>query len=580
MANQHRHIAEQRLPRQTAISVAERSERLLQSTPKNRQFWRPSRSAEKELVHRVGALVPVGVAEVLQEGLECAHVARRHLHTDQHTAVVGAVIAVVEEADVPAGAHLRQEIHQRARLFGEFEAVDQLLHSFLAHCWGVAAHHVADVVLGHLVVAQVERRVAVLLQAFGQLQRLLAVSHLDADEHMRLAGRVVAIVEFRDIALADQTEEFLVGARLFRQRDRGWQEPEVAEGELPRFDEEKHMLLKNAQMIKRGAELGEEIIFPLEPQDDFGRIAAQTAKQVVIQKIREAEKLSILDEFGHKKGEIVSGIVQRVERGALYVDLGRATGLIPYEEQIPGERYRPGERIRAYLHAVDEGFRGVYLRLSRSHPKFLVKLFELEAPELASGAIEVKSISREPGSRTKIAISSIDPHVDPVGSLVGQRGVRVSTVMSELGGERIDIIEWSEDQKNFIKESLSPASVLDVELNEEEHRATVTVSEDQQSLAIGRGGQNVRLAAKLTGWNIDIISVGGENVADSDGEGVHISEKTDEPAKEAGVAPTEMPAEVVVEEAEAPSTLPAEEELAETGEGDAVVDSKESRDEA
>ncbi|MBY0110879.1 transcription termination factor NusA [Patescibacteria group bacterium] len=355
---------------------------------------------------------------------------------------------------------------------------------------------------------------------------------------------------------------------------------QLEEGELPRYDEEKHILIANARLVKKGVELGEELIFPLEPQDDFGRIAAQTAKQVVIQKIREAEKLSILDEFGHKKGEIVSGIVQRVERGALYIDLGRATGLIPYEEQIPGERYRPGERIRAYLHAVDEGFRGVYLRLSRSHPKFLVKLFELEAPELANGAIEIKSIAREPGSRTKIAVSSIDPHVDPVGSLVGQRGVRVSTVMSELGGERIDLIEWNEDQKAFIKEALSPASVLEVDLQEEDHRATVTVSEDQQSLAIGRGGQNVRLAAKLTGWNIDIVSVAGENVAESDGEGVNISEKTEDPAEEAGVAPTESPAEVVVEEAEAATVLPAEEELSETGEGEAVVDAKESRDEA
>ncbi|MBP9816901.1 MAG: transcription termination/antitermination protein NusA [Candidatus Pacebacteria bacterium] len=362
----------------------------------------------------------------------------------------------------------------------------------------------------------------------------------------------------------------------------GWQNENegLAEGELPRYDEEKHILLDTARLVKKGVELGEELIFPLEPQDDFGRIAAQTAKQVVIQKIREAEKLSILDEFGHKKGEIVSGIVQRVERGALYVDLGRATGLIPYEEQIPGERYRPGERIRAYLHAVDEGFRGVYLRLSRSHPKFLVKLFELEAPELASGAIEVKAIAREPGSRTKISIASTDPHVDPVGSLVGQRGVRVSTVMSELGGERIDIIEWSDDQKSFIKEALSPASVLEVELSEDDHRATVTVSEDQQSLAIGRGGQNVRLAAKLTGWNIDIKSVGGENVAESDGEGVSIAEKTEEPAVDAGVEPTESPAEIVVEEKEAETVLPAEEELATNGENESVVDTKESRDEA
>lgn len=383
----------------------------------------------------------------------------------------------------------------------------------------------------------------------------------------------------------------------------------VAEGELPRFDAEKHMLIDDARRIKRDVSLGDEIVFPLEPQDDFGRIAAQTAKQVVIQKIREAEKLSILDEFGHKKGEIVSGIVQRVERGAIFIDLGRATGIIPYEEQIPGERYRPGERIRAYLYAVDEGFRGVYLRLSRSHPRFLIKLFEMEAPELASGSIEVKGLAREPGSRTKIAIASVDPHVDPVGSLVGQRGVRVSTVMSELGGERIDIIEWSEDQTAYIKESLSPATVLEVELNEADHRAKVTVSEDQQSLAIGRGGQNVRLAAKLTGWNIDIASTGGQNVAEGEsGSGTEEQAETTvadelgvptpgdmaiaeaeealeqaeedaetDPAKEAGVDAGEMES-IVTEDEAADNSLTAEEATTMTDNA-SVADERENRDE-
>jgi len=358
-------------------------------------------------------------------------------------------------------------------------------------------------------------------------------------------------------------------------------EEEVAEGELPRYDAEKHILIEDAKRIKRDAEVGQELIFPLEPQDDFGRIAAQTAKQVVIQKIREAEKLSILDEFGHKKGEIVTGIVQRAERGAIFVDLGRATGIIPYEEQIPGERYRPGERISAYLYAVDEGFRGVYLRLSRSHPRFLTRLFEMEVPELASGSIEVKGLAREPGSRTKIAIASNDPHVDPVGSLVGQRGVRVSTVMAALGGERIDIIEWSEDQAAYIKESLSPATVLDVVLDEEGHRATVTVTEDQQSLAIGRGGQNVRLAAKLTGWNIDIVSVGGESVAESGGsapapkgasdESVAAADEAEDmdPAVAAGVDPVETES-VIAEEEPADASLTVEEETALSDDGTPV----------
>jgi N utilization substance protein A len=365
------------------------------------------------------------------------------------------------------------------------------------------------------------------------------------------------------------------------------QEEQVAEGELPRYDAEKHILLEDAKRIKRDAALGEELIFPLEPQDDFGRIAAQTAKQVVIQKIREAEKISIMEEFGHKKGEIVSGIAQRVERGAVFVDLGRATGIIPYEEQIPGERFRPGERIRAYLYAVDEGFRGVYLRLSRSHPKFLLKLFEMEAPELASGAIEVKGLAREAGSRTKIAVASKEAHVDPVGSLVGQRGVRVSTVMSELGGERIDIIEWSEDQASYIKESLSPAEAVEVKLDEAGHRATVTVSEDQQSLAIGRGGQNVRLAAKLTGWNIDIISTGGASVAGSDGENISIAESreskldrkalkesieeatvltAEEPAVEAGIDPVESESIISEDDPSASSlTVAAETEITDNG---------------
>ncbi len=334
---------------------------------------------------------------------------------------------------------------------------------------------------------------------------------------------------------------------------------EVAEGEeegkLPPFDTEKHMLIEDARRIKRDAELGGEMVFPLEPQDDFGRIAAQTAKQVIIQKIREAEKLSVLDEFGTKKGEIVSGIVQRMERGAVFVDLGRATGIIPYEEQIPGERFRTGERIQAYLYAVDEGFRGVYLRLSRSHPRFLIKLFEMEVPELASGALEVKGVTREPGSRTKIAITSTDPHVDPVGSLVGQRGVRVSTVMAALGGERIDIIEWSEDPSAFIKESLSPATVMSVELDEADHRATVTVTEDQQSLAIGRGGQNVRLAAKLTGWNIDIISVGGQNVAEAD--------SVEESANETETAMEDAADEGAVEMAQAMADTSVEDDMPE-----------------
>lgn len=294
-------------------------------------------------------------------------------------------------------------------------------------------------------------------------------------------------------------------------------EPELdADGnpipELPRYNPEQHILLADAKLIKRDAKVGDELVFPLEAHDDYGRIAAQTAKQVIIQKIREAEKVSVVAEYGARSGDIVSGTVQRIERGNLYVDLGRATGILPYDEQIPGERYRQGERIRALLYQVEESPRGIYLRLSRAHPDFLKKLFELEVPEVAHGTVTFKAIAREAGSRSKVAVTSSDPHVDPVGSLVGQRGVRVSTVTSELGGEKIDIIEWSDDQKAFIEEALSPARILSVDLDEEQHQAAIKVADDQQSLAIGRGGQNVRLAAKLTGWRLDIQSVGGKSV--------------------------------------------------------------------
>ncbi|HVU80216.1 MAG TPA: transcription termination factor NusA [Candidatus Paceibacterota bacterium] len=304
--------------------------------------------------------------------------------------------------------------------------------------------------------------------------------------------------------------------------------------ELPYYNPEQHIMLNDAKFIKRDAKVGDELVFPLEAKDDYGRIAAQTAKQVIIQKIREAEKVSVVAEFGKRQGDIVSGTVQRMERGNLYVDLGRATGILPYEEQIPGERYRQGERIRALLYQVEESPRGIYLRLSRAHPDFLKKLFEMEVPEVAHGTVMFKAIAREAGSRSKVAVASSDAHVDPVGSLVGQRGVRVSTVTSELGGEKIDIIEWNEDTKAFIQEALSPARVLEVKLDEGEHKATIKVAEDQQSLAIGRGGQNVRLAAKLTGWRIDIQSMGGEKVAEVNeaGEAASEADASDEKAAE------------------------------------------------
>ncbi len=256
--------------------------------------------------------------------------------------------------------------------------------------------------------------------------------------------------------------------------------------------------------MKKGVELNDEVIFPLEMKDDYGRIAAQTAKQVIIQKIREAERTSIIDEYGTKEGEIISGIVQKVERGNIYIDFNRATGILPAEEQIPGEFWERGRRLRAYLYSVEDTQRGINLRLSRTHPKFIERLFATEAPEIQNGVVEIKSTAREAGARSKIAVFSHDEHIDAVGSCVGQKGTRVNTITAELSGEKIDVIPWNEDPKVFVHNALSPAKVLSIEIDEKEHKATVEVANDQLSLAIGKGGQNVRLAAKLTGWRIDI----------------------------------------------------------------------------
>ncbi|KKP87738.1 MAG: Transcription termination factor NusA [Candidatus Nomurabacteria bacterium GW2011_GWA2_35_80] len=221
--------------------------------------------------------------------------------------------------------------------------------------------------------------------------------------------------------------------------------------------------------IKKDVELNDEVIFPLESKEDYGRIAAQTAKQVIIQRIREAERTSIINEYETKEKEIVVGIVQKIERGNVYVDFNRATGILPAEEQIPGEFFQRGQRVRAYLYSVEDTQRGINLRLSRTHPKFIEKLFAIEAPEVENGTVEIKSIAREAGARSKIAVHSNDEHIDPVGSCVGQKGTRVNTITQELLGEKIDIIPWSEDPKQFVSNSLSPAKIISIEMDEKEH---------------------------------------------------------------------------------------------------------------
>lgn len=288
-------------------------------------------------------------------------------------------------------------------------------------------------------------------------------------------------------------------------------EEPVTEGDedrLPRFNPERDMTLEEAKKIKKGTALGDLIELPLPPYEEFGRVAAQTAKQVIIQRIREAERQSMFDEYKEKEGQVVNGTVQRVEGRNVFVDLGKSVGVLFPSEQIEGENYRVGQHVKVYLVRVESDTKGPGLLLSRTHPEMVRHLFSLEVPEIFTGTVEIKAVAREAGSRTKIAVFSAEEGVDPIGSCVGQKGTRVQTIIDALGGEKIDIIEWNENTEKFISAALSPAKVLSVELFEEEKRAVVTVPDDQLSLAIGKRGQNVRLAAKLTGWKIDVT--GGE----------------------------------------------------------------------
>ncbi len=270
-------------------------------------------------------------------------------------------------------------------------------------------------------------------------------------------------------------------------------------------NETTQITIKEAQALKEGSVAGDFIIDQLPPID-FGRIAAQTAKQVIVQKVREAERKRQYEEYKDRVAEIVNGIVKRAEFGNITVDLGRAEGVIRRDESIPRESLRPGDRVRAYIYDVREELRGPQIFLSRSHPQFMAKLFAQEVPEIYDGIIEIKSVARDPGSRAKIAVLSNDSSIDPVGACVGMRGSRVQAVVGELQGEKIDIIQWSTDPATFIVNGLAPAEVSKVVLDEEQQKIEVVVPDDQLSLAIGRRGQNVRLASQLTQWDIMILT--------------------------------------------------------------------------
>ncbi|MBW1999816.1 MAG: transcription termination/antitermination protein NusA [Deltaproteobacteria bacterium] len=270
--------------------------------------------------------------------------------------------------------------------------------------------------------------------------------------------------------------------------------------------------LEEARKIDPECEIGDELGIKLD-MDEFGRIAAQSAKQVITQRLREAERNIVFDDFKDRKGEIVHGIVQRFDKGSIIVNLGRAEAELPPKEQIPKESYKQGDRIRAYILEVKQFSRGPQIILSRTHPNFLSALFESEVPEIAEGIVRIVQVAREPGSRAKIAVASRDSDVDPVGACVGMKGSRVQAVVQELRGEKIDIVTWDPDPAKFICNALAPAEITRVIVDEENQSMEVVVPDDQLSLAIGKRGQNVRLASKLSGWNLDVTSESSYNKA-------------------------------------------------------------------
>jgi N utilization substance protein A len=347
-------------------------------------------------------------------------------------------------------------------------------------------------------------------------------------------------------------------------------------------DKRYEISLDEAKAIKEDAQIGDAVMVEATPAN-AGRIAAQTAKQVILQRLHEAEHSAIFEEYADKEGEVVSGVVQRFEMGQAYIDLGRTEALLPTSEQVRTERYRVGQRLKVVLLQVARTPKGPKVIVSRSHPELLRRLFELEVPEVYNGTVEIKSIAREAGFRSKIAVAAKQEGIDPVGCCVGLRGIRIQNIVNELNGEKIDVVLWNQDPTTFIASALSPAHIISVELNTEEPAATVIVPDKQLSLAIGKEGQNARLAAKLTGWRIDIKSVSlaeaeKHKVTKAAPEAAVAKEEIVEPPPEAAIAPEipeeiladlalpgevpELAGEAVTEEAEAEAEVePVEEEL-------------------
>ncbi len=361
---------------------------------------------------------------------------------------------------------------------------------------------------------------------FGNKQMNIKVKY-DPEKNSMDAWDVKEVVEdIADDALEAAQEESSIRREQARKENRELTEEELLD--LPRFNPKTQMMFKEAKEIKKTVKVGDILEIKLAITNDFGRMAAMTAKQVIIQKVREAERNMVFADFKKQEGETIMGTIQRVEGRKVLVDMGKVTGILPSDRQIKRDIYRPGARMKFLIVSVEMSIRGPQIILSRNDNKFVEEVFKQEIPEIADGTIVIKGIARDAGFRSKVAVYTEDESIDPIGSCIGQRGGRINTIIEELGGEKIDVINYVERDEDYIKHSLSPAKVSSVDLNEAAKEATVTVNSDQFSLAIGRGGQNVRLATELTGWNIKIKEAGGALVVGGE-------DKTEAVASDSGV---------------------------------------------
>ena len=389
---------------------------------------------------------------------------------------------------------------------------------------------------------------------------------------------VKTVVEDMDLEELERLEEERrikaeeLAERIEEARSKGEELPAISveEDNGPRFNPKTDIMLRDASVLKMGSKIGDIIRSELPQAGEFGRMAAMTAKQVITQKLRESEREVIFSEFKEHEGELMTATVQRREGRVILLDLGRTTGVMRPEDQIQSERYNSGDRIKVHVRQVSLTTKGPEILVSRTTEEMVRKLFELEIPEVQEGLVAIKGIAREAGSRSKVAVSTDDESIDPIGACIGQRGTRIQTIIAEIGGEKVDIVEWNEDPVAFISNALSPAKITQVDLNAEEQSASVHVEADQLSLAIGKGGQNVRLAARLTNWKINITEVGGEEVAASE----DAPESEEAPAEDAP-AETEAPvetetAEEIVEEAAPEETPEVADAPAEEGPEEAV----------